>query len=395
MSKFKVGDRIRVLRLHPYSTDITIGKTYPVKRVFDDGDIFITDDVGDLNRIASKNVEPVYSSNPAAQVDNLANEYGAPKRFKVGDRVRYTGNRELGFDKTMIGKLGTVTKDDYGVCVGVDWEGHPVWSYGVYRENLERVGVAPANANLRIEAGKFYKTRDGRKVGPMEWRVEDTSYPWMADFKNDTSDPHRLIFTDAGRNYRLRHLDLVAEWQDEPAAKFNVGDKVRIARSDKDFKQRYIGNEFTITHSECGSDGRTAWIGSPGSSPYIWFEDELEPAVSSIADIVARHSQTGTAIVCLLENGKPAPATRPFVHTNPEAAATEADRLANAHKGQEFGVYTLGEVRKVQKVYDFGWQNLAMSGRKIEAIKNLRADNGLTLKGAKDAVEHWVASQAA
>lgn len=393
MSKFKVGDRIRVLRLHPYSTDITVGETYQVKEVFSDGDIYITDDVGDLNRIASKNVEPVYSSNPAAQVDNIAAEYGAPTaRFKVGDRVRYTGNRELGFDKTMIGKLGTVTKDDYGVCVGVDWEGHPVWSYGVYRENLERVGVAPANANLRIEAGKFYKTRDGRKVGPMvEWSSV-AEHPFEVEAEGDES-----LWRNDGTSRWDDTPTLIAEWTDEPvaapAAKFNVGDRVGCnTNKGVNYVVRAVnGDEVDVAHlSDSGLEGSYTYRGHKADIFY-----HLPPAVSSIADIVARHSQTGTAIVCLLENGKPAPATRPFVHTNPEAAATEADRLANAHKGQEFGVYTLGEVRKVQKVYDFGWQNLAMSGRKIEAIKNLRADNGLTLKGAKDAVEHWVASQAA
>lgn len=407
MSKFKVGDRIRVLRLHPYSTDITVGETYQVKEVFSDGDIYITDDVGDLNRIASKNVEPVYSSNPAAEVDNIAAEYGSPKAwFKAGERVRYVGKSSEFVSGEHVGKTGKVTWISESGFVSVDFDDGTDQN-GCYPANLEHVAAEPATATaatgiaLRIEAGKFYKTRDGRKVGPMERDTlyRDGHWYWRAPAADGEHSPY---WAESGSFYVDRGeypLDLIAEWTDEPvaapAAKFNVGDKVRIARSDKDFKQSYIGNEFTITHSECGSDGRTAWIGRPGSSPYIWFEDELEPAVSSIADIVARHSQTGTAIVCLLENGKPAPATRPFVHTNPEAAATEADRLANAHKGQEFGVYTLGEVRKVQKVYDFGWQNLAMSGRKIEAIKNLRADNGLTLKGAKDAVEHWVASQAA
>lgn len=327
MSKFKVGDRIRVLRLHPYSTDITIGKTYPVKRVFDDGDIFITDDVGDLNRIASKNVEPVYSSNPAAEVDNLAAEYGAPKAwFKAGERVRYVGKSSEFVSGEHVGKTGKVTWISESGFVSVDFDDGTDQN-GCYPANLEHVAAEPATATaatgiaLRIEAGKFYKTRDGRKVGPM--------HRGCGHFIKAHGDGF-VYREDGKRLYEdTPHEDIVAEWP------------------------------------------------------------------TTMADIVRKHTSEGTAIVALIEDGQPKPASRPYVHADRASAATEAGRLANAHKGQEFGVYTLGEVRKVEKVYDFGWQNLAMSGRKIEAIKNLRADNGLTLKGAKDAVEHWVASQAA
>ena len=41
-------------------------------------------------------------------------------------------------------------------------------------------------------------------------------------------------------------------------------------------------------------------------------------------------------------------------------------------------------------VYDHKWQNMAALGLKIDAIKELRAVAGLTLKGAKDAVEAWI-----
>ena len=265
-----------------------------------------------------------YTSCAAAEVDNLAAEYGGGKReFKVGDRVRYTGKRKLGFDSDMIGRVGTVTKNE-GVCVGVDWDGSPVWSYGVYPDNLEHVAVTTATATaIRIEAGKFYKTRDGRKVGPMDYRGYDDEHPWGGHVANDGA---YYIFEFNGINYIPGANDLVAECTD----------------------------------------------------------------VTSIADIVAKHSQTGTAIVCLLENGKPKPATEPFVHGDAKTASTEASRLANVHKGKEFGVYTLGEVRKVEKTFEHEWQRLAYGGRKIEAIRELRGKTGLFLATAKDAVEDWL-----
>ncbi|TPM59367.1 ribosomal protein L7/L12 [Mesorhizobium sp. B2-2-4] len=120
-----------------------------------------------------------------------------------------------------------------------------------------------------------------------------------------------------------------------------------------------------------------------------------EPAPTTIADIVARHSQTGTAIVCVLENGQPAPATRPYVHTTASAAETEANRLARTNPGKEFGVYTLGTVAKVEKVYDHEWQRLAAGGQKINAIRELRGITGLGLATAKDAVEDWLRREAA
>jgi hypothetical protein len=70
---------------------------------------------------------------------------------------------------------------------------------------------------MKIEAGKFYRTRDGRKVGPMEVS-RDATYPWKAR----ANDGWRS-FTGSG--LFLLHaypsaLDLIAEWVDpapEPA----------------------------------------------------------------------------------------------------------------------------------------------------------------------------------
>jgi hypothetical protein len=67
---------------------------------------------------------------------------------------------------------------------------------------------------MKIEAGKYYRTRDGRKVGPMsndmcpefvfDGELEDEFLRWFSDGLYRVSGAH--------------HLDLIAEWTDEPEA---------------------------------------------------------------------------------------------------------------------------------------------------------------------------------
>jgi len=77
---------------------------------------------------------------------------------------------------------------------------------------------------MQLEVGKYYKTRGGRKVGPM---VVENVVEW---FGKDSVDPHGLldgligIWTQSGRadfftreEPKNRIYDLIAEWTDEPA----------------------------------------------------------------------------------------------------------------------------------------------------------------------------------
>ena len=66
---------------------------------------------------------------------------------------------------------------------------------------------------LKIEAGKYYKTRDGRKVGPiisdgMHWRVKD-----RID-RDEVFD-----WYENGKFSRIRDSDndIISEWQDQPS----------------------------------------------------------------------------------------------------------------------------------------------------------------------------------
>jgi hypothetical protein len=60
---------------------------------------------------------------------------------------------------------------------------------------------------VKIEAGKYYKTRDGRKVGPMKYCVDYNDHPWEEDFNKSTH-----IWRDDGTSGFLGDPDLIAEW---------------------------------------------------------------------------------------------------------------------------------------------------------------------------------------
>lgn len=170
-----------------------------------------------------------YTSNAAVQVDNLRDEYGrgadgtgeAP--FKVGDRVRTKG-----YEGTQWDGVGVVAGEYDGFCILATING---------REG----GFAPhelAPAILQIEAGKCYRTRDGRKVGPM--------VQWDDIWWGVKEDDEGRLWSGRGKRFHgyNPHDDLIAEWVDEPQPaattdasndnatepaqpKFKVGDRVR------------------------------------------------------------------------------------------------------------------------------------------------------------------------
>ena len=140
----------------------------------------------------------------AAQIDVLADEYGpGARRFKVGDRVRNPNVPEAGIgiiEEVRAGGYYLVNYKDtwFGRCADTD-------------ETLDA-------ASLTIETGKFYRTRDGRKVGPMRWVrprlgkfcfVDETDAAWAVDGA-----------FDIGGNPSER--DLIAEWVDDPASNDNA-----------------------------------------------------------------------------------------------------------------------------------------------------------------------------
>lgn len=256
---------------------------------------------------------------------------------------------------------------------------------GFFMNDLEPIlstATPDQPATLKIEAGKFYKTRDGRKVGPM---VE-----WVSgQFREKIGDGRFWLSGGKGR-CAAADEDIIAEWIDEPVAKpitttanndnaqpkFKVGDRVRFVQTYGLPRVRGKIAEVVST------SGWGIQISLPGEGLSTESPDSLE--------LVAAQPTT-TTIVALIENGQPKPSSTPHVHATTGAAEREAKRLAAKFKGQQFGVFTLTTTHEeAAPVYDHKWQNLAALGLKIDAIKELRSITGMGLKPAKDAVEYFL-----
>lgn len=148
-----------------------------------------------------------------------------------------------------------------------------------------------------IEAGKFYRTRDGRKVGPVEPTMRyDHQYPFSvshdfdSDFLGKAWRPDGTFDPKVGKTHPA---DLVAEWV-EPAQqpKFKIGDRVRVARVSRSISPSNIGKEFTITTADGPND--EGWSGRPDESIHWWPECDLELVATPAFSVGARVTLTGT-----------------------------------------------------------------------------------------------------
>lgn len=286
--------------------------------------------------------------------------------FKIGDRVRLKVSRS-GYMSAKAGATATVYEktDRY---LRVNWDKNALSNNqcdgGFYIEDFELI------PSLNIQAGKFYKTRDGRKVGPYQHVFSDI---WRVGVDHSTA-----VYEDGttSRSGVEHNNDLIAEWVDEPAKpKFKVGDFITRP---KGFGYSWKEEGYKVTKIA----GGRVYLDSGNDAGY--------PASYDVNGEWVVVTSTNPAIVCLIENGQPKPSDFPHVHADRDAAATEAARLARRFKGKKFGVYELVSTKEeAAPVYEHEWQRLAADGNVIPAIKELRSKTGMTLKGAKDAVDHW------
>jgi len=309
----KVGDKVKSLVTQ---MDVRAGELYNVGKIDAYGDVWVIDDVGDNWFLASGEFEilPV-----------------AAQTFKVGDRVRLTTDAGDGRYSGSIGVIEKITNSCAQVLFDAPFNG---WGTTGRNWNVQLSDLVAAP--LKIEAGKYYRTRDGRKVGPMEvWPLGG----WHSD-RSERPLNGGVWLQDGSAKYHgaKDSPPLIAEWVDEP-------------------------------------------VKAAAPVPFILRND-----IFSFMPVAK------PAIVALIESGQPKPSAAPFVHANETLAAKEAKRLAGVHKGQEFGVYVLTQkVSEPAPSYKYEWQRLAAKGEKISAIKELRSVTGLGLKATKDAVEHWIA----
>lgn len=333
----------------------------------------------------------VIKGEPAA--DESAFELWQPR---VGERVRIVKPRH-DFKMSYKGREFTVTERQ-GSCDGeAAFVGYPesrpyIWTTSELEPVLVDVPVQ-TGCILKIEAGKFYKTRDGRKVGP----TTHNGYG-VYGAPGHPNKWYETGFSFSGK--KELPTDLVAEWVDEPVAKasnseasndneprkFKAGDQVRCLKS---FLYEFTeGKVYTVSEDYRGERYESVKIAldDKGSTQNGWSPEFFE---------LVTPTTTNASIVALIEDGKPKPAAVPFVHSSTSAAETEAKRLAGKHKGKKFGVFTLTTTHEVSApVYGQKWQNLAALGLKIDAIKELRALASLDLAAAKQAVETFVAKAA-
>lgn len=378
---------------------------------------------------------------------------------KIGDRVTANGNTHVNIEQHwnvhFRSKHGDIVDGALVVASVSDCSGSNVGlsnkvggrSHFYMPANTLKLAPVP----LKIEAGKFYKTRDGRKVGPMRLP------PWSTGFFDESRSLTGMAWSKDGAFIAgaTSSLDLIALWV-EPAKplvaatvdyqadeygsgvkaepKFRVGDIV-TARSPFGSERR--GRITEVDHTDnwltYRLDDRDTWVTADSvqlvSNDNAPVAEQPAPAKFKVGDWITRDGWDGfyevssirdgkvfvrvagysdvhydldndftvrpitqpTAIVARIDNGQPRPNPTPFVHHSQEAAAKEAARLANLHKGQKFGVYVLtGEPAFVEREYKFTWQKMAARNDVPAAVDELSRAAGIARSDAHFAVRNWL-----
>lgn len=120
------------------------------------------------------------------------------KKFKTGDRV--VGNHKALAHR--VGDTGVVEIIDDRIWVKFDSDGYLAF---VEEREIDFVNIQP---KLKIEEGKYYKTRGGRKFGPAETINGSDDYIW-----NIPSEFGFYAYTADGKScLGCKHDDIVEEW---------------------------------------------------------------------------------------------------------------------------------------------------------------------------------------
>lgn len=336
--------------------------------------------IGEICQVSAVRKDLVYCGDAAMFAKRFE-----PWQPRIGERVRFTDKVPSFWffgpaKEYKDGIIKSLNSEGYRFCVKT---GDAVGYVSIeHIEPITTATIPEQPATIKIEAGKFYKTRDGRKVGPVRLKATHGS-----------DGPYRI---NGLWNYLENGLvgsisngdhkdDLIAEWIDKPAAKpsndnakpnFKVGDRVKCLKSYPG--QFTAGKEYVVSADHFGRKYESVKVkfDDAGSTENGWLPEFFELVTPT------------TTIVALIENGQPKPSSTPHVHASTGAAEKEARRLAAKYKGKQFGVFTLATTHEeAAPVYDHKWQNMAALGLKIDAIKELRAVAGLDLLSAKRAVE--------
>jgi len=261
MGNLKVGDKVRSLVTQ---IDVRAGELYEVGRIDADGDVWVIDDVGDNWYLTSNEfeilpVEETLADKPA---------------FKVGDRVRAT-------DKSgglIVGETYTVSSYASSTAIGrwVNLEGR--------RSNYSNDGSfleSSFEPALKIEAGKYYRTRDGRKVGPIEawrfggWHSDRAEHPLNGGVWLDDGTAKYAGAKDSP--------DLIAEWVDEPVKAAAPGAQPAIVALIENGQPKPSVTPFVHANETLAAKEATRLAGihkGPEFGVYVLMQKVSEPAPS-------------------------------------------------------------------------------------------------------------------
>ena len=108
---------------------------------------------------------------------------------------------------------------------------------------------------MKIEEGKYYRTRDGRKVGPMKLDEDSFSarFHWIGDGNGADYDNSGR---DCDNDDCVYHL--IAEWPDEPASPVRTVTRKEIVEGD--YGVVTVGSTIGSTVSITLDGSREGWV---------------------------------------------------------------------------------------------------------------------------------------
>ncbi|WGG61911.1 hypothetical protein [Brucella intermedia] len=200
MAKFKVGDRVQVV-------DDRVGRKLGETGEIIGIDITLSTTFYYIKWDAGVHEQGLYENRLEALP--VAEAAGKPA-FKVGDRVQLKHAKMTGTIKKI---PGDALRDEPSYAVNWDWYPDGDLTATTYESEIEL-------ASLTIETGKYYRTRDGRKVGPMEIWNPAVEHPWRQQGGSAVFSAGGDIWRDDGSSeYDVPQL--IAEWVDEPSSNDN------------------------------------------------------------------------------------------------------------------------------------------------------------------------------
>ena len=127
-------------------------------------------------------------------------------KIEVGTRVKIVNCPYGEFN----GREGVVTRDEYMVTSKEGMREHTVED-GEFHLHFFKDYIEPIADTLTIEPGKYYRTRDGRKVGPMR----EVGYKSKWPYEDDDCFTYALDGSFSAFDGEAHDRDLIAEWTDE------------------------------------------------------------------------------------------------------------------------------------------------------------------------------------